>query len=903
MDGQLILGGSASPTPIPGTDHARYALATVPEGGTCALTDTVLASGLPLALEAAAAAAEGPAPAPAGAPALDTTVARGTVPALADPARDQARRPRSMPIPRAARPARACSTTSRPSAPTARRPLRSTPWSVPRQRRGAPAGGTATPDRITTPVVGRGASRLSQLGPSARPRRGRSPRPRRARRQHHRAGGRSRRSGAGRQRHGLGGRGCAAEMTRASMTRVATVVVPGHGSTPPQRQPIVITATGTLVQARAAQRDREVYGAADLVGQAMAPHMEAAAWAGGGPALRHHALIHPVDYLDAALASRYAAITGVALPDRDGNPVPGDGLNPPEPVPQGCQAGHPFYDLDGDGSLDRWCSDDPFHGGYQKLTVAWAQEAGGARELGAFTAHPAYSVCVLGTTAPTRTDSGVWVTRRDLLLTVGHDFKPFDHERLTLTGYKTYYDGGLITPLDPVDAADPARYQLALVNTASLAATAPPPPDGADPADLVPTVSSASAQVAADLLGTGSPQAYVLTTTAAFYDRLSSQDRHAALAVGVVASGLRPARGHHRPCRLARGGGGDLARRPRRGGAHGAGQPPALRRSRHGRAHALRSRAHPDPGRAASAAAGGQRHLHVGLPAGQVHRGGRRRARRRQRLALSLEPGLARRRALAQPVGPGLRARQRRPQRLPRSRGHDPHHHPCQPVRRRGGGRHRRTQARLARAARTPSRACAGSCAVGRRPARQRRGAGGLAGWRGALWRCGLGAARAMDDPWARALPLGVERAQRRLGGIAHAGPHAEWLPDLRCRGGLRLLCLPRAELHPDNAGAADRAAHAHEELRADRPFEAPPAGATTPALAVHPPALRRCRSRLAAAVQRRARARDHPRAHRRSTRMRSHAGDLGGTVVAELGQPRRRQPAARAKPCRAGAR
>ncbi len=192
-------------------------------------------------------------------------------------------------------------------------------------------------------------------------------------------------------------------------------------------------------------------------------------------------------------------------------------------MPQGCQAGHPFYDLDGDGSLDRWGSDDPFHGGYQKLTVAWVQEAGGARELGDFTAHPAYSVCVTGTKPPTRTDSGVWVTKRDLLLTIGHDFKPFDHERLTLTGYKTYYDGGLITALDPVDASDPTLYQLALANTASLAATAPPPPDGADPADLVPTVASATATVSADLLGTGQPQRYLLTTVASFYDHLAGQ--------------------------------------------------------------------------------------------------------------------------------------------------------------------------------------------------------------------------------------------------------------------------------------------------------------------------------------------------------------------------------------------
>ena len=55
-----------------------------------------------------------------------------------------------------------------------------------------------------------------------------------------------------------------------------------------------------------------------------------------------------------------------------GNPVPGDGTNPVQPLPSGVSpTGAPAYDLDGNGSLDRYNTTDPFGNGYASLELDW----------------------------------------------------------------------------------------------------------------------------------------------------------------------------------------------------------------------------------------------------------------------------------------------------------------------------------------------------------------------------------------------------------------------------------------------------------------------------------------------------------------------------------------------------
>ncbi len=473
----------------------------------------MLAAGLPPALQAAAQASEGPASAPAGVPVITTTVQRGPLPVLNSDGSQGGSAPFYAQAPGGSAPSQSSSQLLA---------------DVQAQRAAAasstPADTLAGPDRITTPSSGSGASGLSQLqaqqqagawpyldaltpvgggdvgvtllADPAAPQLG--------------------------SQGALSAQALAAADDQSLDDQLATVVAPGGTLQGPQRVPVVVQATGTISQAAAAGAQMEEYGAVDRVNQVLAPHLEDTSWPGGLPAHHHQALIYPVDYLDQALMERYQAATGIGIPDQEGNPVPGDGLNPVQPVPQGCQAGHPFYDLDGDGSLDRWYSDDPFQGGYQKLTGAWSEEPGGARQLGDFSSHPAYNVCVLGTKRPSQAENGTWVTRQDLLLTIGHNFKPFDHASFTITGYKTYYDGGLITPLDPLDAGDPTLYQFALRNCASFAAQGSPEADGADPAQLVPSVSTVSSTVSLDLLGTGTPQRYLQTSTASFYDGLAA---------------------------------------------------------------------------------------------------------------------------------------------------------------------------------------------------------------------------------------------------------------------------------------------------------------------------------------------------------------------------------------------
>ena len=481
LDGQLLVGGSSRPAALAGQAQVSYVLNQVTCLGTCALCAGMPGTALPPALAAQAAACELPPAAPAGATTVNTSQSRGPVPVLDD---------QGAPT--------GAQVTFYAQAPAARQSTVQVLSDIDAQRANACAASPVDtmaapgqPDRITTPSSGAGASGLNQLqaqsqstiwsyattGSAADVQTTPTIQPGAA--------------GADAPQTPLSAAALLALSDQSLDDQVATTYSAQGVAQPAQAAPQVTNAQGPLSQAPGAHPSPDVYTAVDIINQVMAPQMEDTSWPGGLPPHHHQALIHPIDYLDPVLTARYAAATGVVIPDQLGDPIPGDGANPLVPVPLGCAAGHPFYDLDGDGSLDRWYSDDPFHGGYQKVKLLWAQQPGGTYQLGDFSVQPAYNVCLVGITAPRLQDDGTWQAHEDLLLTIGHDFKPFSHAALHRLSYQTFYGSGLVSALDPLCASDPSLYRFAVRNVATLAASGPPAADGIAAAQLVPVVVNA----------------------------------------------------------------------------------------------------------------------------------------------------------------------------------------------------------------------------------------------------------------------------------------------------------------------------------------------------------------------------------------------------------------------------
>ncbi len=300
--------------------------------------------------------------------------------------------------------------------------------------------------------------------------------------------------------------------------QVATTYDDSANPIEPQRKPIVLDASGTVAEARIAGKPDEYYSKGDVVNKLMAPNLEHTTWQSRAHAHHHGALMLPIDFVDAAMVATYGARTGVTIPDKAGDPVPGDGDNPASPLPVGCSAGHPFYDFDDDGDLDRFYTDDPFDGGYKKMKVLWYEMGGGASELGGFPT-PTYSVALVGIKKPRRNDAGKVIADEDLVLSVGQNFRPFDHWKLTWRGFKTYYANGFITPLDPQKADDPTLYRFGLRNTVSRTAGTPGV-DGAAPDDILPTVGSADVVQVRNLGPGREMESCTVHYAVVWYDRL-----------------------------------------------------------------------------------------------------------------------------------------------------------------------------------------------------------------------------------------------------------------------------------------------------------------------------------------------------------------------------------------------
>ena len=522
-DGQLLLGGSSRPGALPGQVVVSYVLNQVTCSGTCQTSAGMPATALPPTLGAQAQASELAPAAPAGATTVITTQNRGPVPVL-----DDSGAPTGAEV------------TFYAQGPAARQSTVQVLSDIDAQRANAASAApldtmaTATqPDRITTPSSGVGTTGLNQLQA-----------------QDQAASWTYATTGSGSdvqttlttQPGAAAADPSAATLSGAALMALSdqslddqvTTTYSAQGvAQPAQAVPLVTNAQGPIGPqagapsppgAHPASASLDIYSAVDIVNQVMAPHLEDTSWPGGLPAHHHQSLIHPIDYLDAALTARYAPFTGVAIPDQLGDPIPGDGANPVVPVPLGCAAGHPFYDLDGDGSLDRWYSDDPFHGGYQKVKLLWAEQPGGTYQLGDFSVAPAYNVCLVGVTAPRHQDDGTWQAHEDLLLTIGHDFKPFSHAALHRLSYQTFYGSGLVSALDPLAADDPSLYRFALRNTATLASASPPAADGIAAAQLVPVVVSAVqlGQAPPGMAGAGGALATAtLFITVDWYDALT----------------------------------------------------------------------------------------------------------------------------------------------------------------------------------------------------------------------------------------------------------------------------------------------------------------------------------------------------------------------------------------------
>jgi hypothetical protein len=509
MDGDLLCGGSYYVT-TPGAASCRYVLAGVQCLGSFKLTDAATISGLPSAIASEAAATELPAPPPTSAVAINTTHDRGVVPVVD---RVGAATGDKVEFYHGGQTADQSTVRIIDDIDTVRAASASlTPVD------NAPSGDSG--DRINTPVIADGASGYSQNQAQER-----------ARDWNYfsttTASGASAELDYGRRTDGT-----AAKQTIRSADVLAehdrelneqvTMRYDDHGAAiEPQKKPIILDASGTVAEAREEGDVEELYSKADVINKMMAPHMENTLWKGRQTPDHHGAMMYPIDYVDAWMISRYGDRTGITSADLSGDPIPGDGDNPSEPLPLGCNASHPFYDFDDDGDLDRYWSDDPFDGGYKKLKILWRQETGGTKQLGNFTVNPSYNIVAVGIKKPTKSDGGDWVANEDLLLHIGHSFRPFDHRKLSIHGYKTYYSAGLITPLDAFSSSDRALYQFALRNLVTID-TPDAGSDGASPEDMIPTIETALEEKQIDPDGDGIFETVTAQYTVAWYHGLSA---------------------------------------------------------------------------------------------------------------------------------------------------------------------------------------------------------------------------------------------------------------------------------------------------------------------------------------------------------------------------------------------
>ncbi|MBA3845832.1 MAG: hypothetical protein H0X45_04185, partial [Planctomycetes bacterium] len=300
----------------------------------------------------------------------------------------------------------------------------------------------------------------------------------------------------------------------------------------PQVEPLVVDAQGSIGDARVTDRAQreQLYHRADDVNAEMAKHMEATTWR---KALRDHhgALIYPIDLVDDDQVARWGAVSADTVPDRLGANIPGDGDNPVIPEPAGFPeqysavnyAGHPFYDVDDDGDLDRFQTTDPYDTGYKKLRIGWHVEVG-AKKLGSFRHDPSVNVIVTGMKKPRRDDEGAWIVDEDLLCHIGHSLRVWKRRKWRF-GWHNYYASGLVTPLDPVDPDDHTRYQLAIRNVEALDTGdgGGDGGDGADPADLVPDVATATVRRSVDPDGDGVFEMRTIEYRVEWYPRLEGQ--------------------------------------------------------------------------------------------------------------------------------------------------------------------------------------------------------------------------------------------------------------------------------------------------------------------------------------------------------------------------------------------
>ena len=104
--------------------------------------------------------------------------------------------------------------------------------------------------------------------------------------------------------------------------------------------------------------------AIEEVNAQMRPHMEGREAQEPAARITRHAAMHPAGV-------RLPLQPGALSPDQLGEPI-ADGDNPMPARPLGLQPqGAPFYDFNGNGTLDRWNTTDPFWGEYRQLVIRW----------------------------------------------------------------------------------------------------------------------------------------------------------------------------------------------------------------------------------------------------------------------------------------------------------------------------------------------------------------------------------------------------------------------------------------------------------------------------------------------------------------------------------------------------
>lgn len=168
-------------------------------------------------------------------------------------------------------------------------------------------------------------------------------------------------------------------------------------------------------------------------------------------------------------AARYAAMLPAGwLPEYlEGPSSPGHGVNPITPQPSGVETGAPAYDLNGDGSVDRFGTTDPYQNGFNQIILKWAVTASNFR-LGDYPRHRTKCAFAVYAQNDTRPD------QRKLLF-VGNDGIIYVSKKDRWSGVN-YHSFSLSSLVEGTGEPDTYRFALRYQGAAPIENTPEPMP-------------------------------------------------------------------------------------------------------------------------------------------------------------------------------------------------------------------------------------------------------------------------------------------------------------------------------------------------------------------------------------------------------------------------------------------